>query len=251
MLFSIGEVARMSGVSVRMLRYYDEIDLLNPTDRSVSGYRQYEEADLLRLQRILSYRATGLSLAEIREALSGNAEVIPTLEEQQRLLEARIAQLQTQLIAVQRTRKAHIMGINLTPEEIFEVFGEQDPTEHAEEAQQRWGETDAYRQSHQRTSRYTKADWEAAKADAESAVLMFVAAMAAGLPADSEDAMAAAEAHRASITRWYYDCSYDMQTGLAAMYLADERFKQHYENYAVGLAQYVHDAIYANAMRAS
>ena len=82
MSFSIGEVARMSGVSIRMLRHYDEINLLTPTGRNVSGYRQYEEADLLRLQRILSYKATGLGLAEIRDALNAVTEVLPTLEEQ-------------------------------------------------------------------------------------------------------------------------------------------------------------------------
>lgn len=251
MSFSIGEVARMSGVSIRMLRHYDEINLLTPTGRNVSGYRQYEEADLLRLQRILSYKATGLGLAEIRDALNAVTEVLPTLEEQKRLLEARIEQLKTQLIAVERTRKAHIMGINLTPDEIFEVFGEQDPTEYAEEAQERWGETDAYRQSHQRTSQYSKADWEAAKADQQQAIDMFVAAMQAGLAPDSHEAMAAAEAHRQQISRWYYDCTYDIHTGLAAMYIADERFAAFYENIAAGLAQYVHDAIYANAVRQS
>lgn len=62
--------------------------------------------------------------------------------------------------------------------------------------------------------------------------------------------MDAAEAHRQQITRWFYDCGYEMHRGLADMYLADPRFTANYENVAPGLAQYVHDAIHANAERA-
>ncbi len=248
MSYSIGEVARMSGVSIRMLRHYDEIGLLTPRDRTVSGYRQYTEDDLLKLQRILSLKATGMALTDIGASINDDRDILPTLEEQERLIRAHIEQLQTQLVAVERTRKARIMGINLTPDEIFEVFGEDDPTQYAEEAQERWGETDAYKESSRRTKSYTKADWEAAQAEAAQAVALFVAAMNAGLPADSADAMAAAEAHRQNISRWYYPCSYDMQTGLASMYLADARFTEHYEKVQPGLAQYVHDAIYANAV---
>ena len=99
-----------------------------------------------------------------------------------------------------------------------------------------------------RGKNYTEEDFTLAKKQAEAAVMMFVDAMAAGLPADSPAAAEAAEAHRAAISDWYYDCSYDMQVGLAEMYLADSRFSQHYEDYKGGLAQYVHDAIIANAI---
>ena len=83
------------------------------------------------------------------------------------------------------------------------------------------------------------------------AVALFVAAMESGLAPSSDEAMAAAEAHRQHINRWFYPCSYDMHTGLASMYLADSRFTEHYEKYAVGLAQFVHDAIYATAVHNS
>ena len=74
--------------------------------------------------------------------------------------------------------------------------------------------------------------------------------MAAGLPADSAEAMDAAEEHRQHISRRFYDCGYDIHRGLAQMYVADERFTAHYEDVAPGLARYVHDAILANAARA-
>jgi DNA-binding transcriptional MerR regulator len=250
MEYTIGEVARMSGLSPRMLRHYDEIGLLAPAGRSISGYRQYDDTDLLRLQRILSFRATGMSLEDISKALDDpETDLIASLSEQAELIRQKIELLETQLVAVERTRKAKLMGVNLNPEEIFEVFGENDPTEYADEAKERWGETDAYKQSQARTSKYTKADWERAQTESAAIVEMFRAAMLAGLAAESDEAARAAEAHRQNITDWYYDCSYEIQAGLAEMYVADARFTEFYDKVEPGLAQYVSDAITANALK--
>ena len=78
-----------------------------------------------------------------------------------------------------------------------------------------------------------------------------LAAMNAGKPADGPKAMAGAESHRRQINDAFDECSYEMHVGLAAMYLADARFTATYEKIAPGLAQYLHDAIMANALRAS
>jgi hypothetical protein len=59
-----------------------------------------------------------------------------------------------------------------------------------------------------------------------------------------------AEEHRQQIGRWFYDCSYEIHRGLAGMYLADPRFRKNYDDAAAGLAQWIHDAILANADRA-
>lgn len=120
-----------------------------------------------------------------------------------------------------------------------------------QEAQERWGETDAYIESARRIKNYTDEDFTLAKKQAEAAVMMFIDAMNAGQSSDSTQAGEAAEAHRAAISDWYYECSYDMQVGLAEMYIADSRFTQHYDDYQPGLAQYVHDAIIANAITKS
>ena len=72
--------------------------------------------------------------------------------------------------------------------------------------------------------------------------------MNAGLPSDSVEAKAAAEVHRLLIDQWFYPLSHEMQCNLAEMYLADARFTEFYDSVAPGLAQYVHDAIFANAL---
>lgn len=122
---------------------------------------------------------------------------------------------------------------------------------YADEAKERWGDTDAYKESANRLKNYTTEDIELAKKAMSEATLEILEAMLAGLPADSPEALAGAEAHRASITDWWYECSYEMHTNLAAMYVADGRFAKTYNDMAPGLAQYVHDAIYANAVAKS
>ncbi len=141
------------------------------------------------------------------------------------------------------------MGINLTPEERFEVFGDHDPDEYAAEVEERWGDTEAYRESRRRTARYTRADWERIKAEGLAAIEQVVGAMNAGKPAGSAEAMVGAEAHRRQIDDAFYECSYETHVGLTEMYLADPRFTATYEKIAPGLAQYLHDAIKANAAR--
>ena len=115
--------------------------------------------------------------------------------------------------------------------------------EFENEVHERWGNTDAYRQSTSRTSKYSKEDFEAAKVDQEAATELFVYAFGNSLPIDSPKTQEAVRAHRDAITKWFYDCSVEMQKNLALMYIEDPRFKEYYEGRVRGLAQYVHDAI--------
>ncbi|CAN2164943.1 TipAS antibiotic-recognition domain containing protein [Candidatus Nanopelagicaceae bacterium] len=114
---------------------------------------------------------------------------------------------------------------------------------YEDEVGKRWGDTEAYRQSQAKTSKYSKDDFEAAKVDQEAATELFVYAFGNSLPIDSPNAQEAVRAHRDAITKWFYDCSVEMQKNLAVMYIEDPRFKEYYDGRVRGLAQYVHDAI--------
>ena len=122
---------------------------------------------------------------------------------------------------------------------------------YAAEAKERWGQTDAYKESQKRLAGYSKEDIAKAQLAMQDATNLVLAAMQAGLPAESAEAMAGAEAHRRSISDYWYDCSYEIHTGLATMYLADPRFTAHYEGQQAGLAKYIHDAIMANAIKSA
>ena len=141
------------------------------------------------------------------------------------------------------------MGISLTPEEKFELFGEGWSEDYEREAEERWGDTDAWAQSQQRTRGYTKEDWIRIMAEGEDVERRFAEALRSGVPADSGQAMDLAEEHRQQISRNFYDCPPQMHAGLGRMYVEDERFTATYEQVATGLAQYVSTAVQANAAR--
>jgi DNA-binding transcriptional MerR regulator len=242
--YAVGRVAAFAGVTVRTLHHYDEIGLLVPGDRSATGYRRYSEYDLARLQRILFYRELGFGLDEITKILDDpDADPLDHLRRQHGLLTERAERLIELIGTVEKTMEAHAMGIRLTPDEMFEVFGDDDPTEHAAEAEQRWGDTDAYRESARRTSAYSKDDWLRIRSEADAITRAFATAMQGGHPTHSGEALAAARAHRAHIAQTYYAITPEMHRGLAEMYVADDRFRRTYDDVAPGLAQYVHDAI--------
>jgi hypothetical protein len=114
--------------------------------------------------------------------------------------------------------------------------------EYAEEARQRWGDTEAYKQSQQRAASYTDEDWARIKSEADDITARFTALKESGAPADGPEAIALAEEHRAHISRWFYDCPKDVHRGLGDLYVADERFRR---NYPDGVAEFIHDAIHA------
>lgn len=159
---SAGEVARPSGVSVRALHHYDEIRLLHPGERTSAGYRSYDD-DVERLHRILGYRELGFGLDEIAALLDGDLDLVDHLKRRRELVLGRVERPRRLLDMIERTREAHAMGIKLNSSEMFEVLGDHDPTEYADEVRERWGGTEANRQSRERASRYTKADWQAMK----------------------------------------------------------------------------------------
>lgn len=249
---TVGEIAAISGVTVRTLHHYDEIGLLTASRRDTNGYRRYSADDVRRLQRILFYRELEFSLDEIAALLDEPVDEEEHLRRQSALLSTRIERLARIKKAVDQTLEARAMGVNLTPGEMLEVFGEDYAEQHeayAAEAADRWGDTDAWAQSRQRTTTYTKDDWVRVKEEMDLSHAEFAAALRAGEPADSERAMDAAEAARRQIHDRFYDCSHEMHVNLGDMYVADPRFMKTYEDIAPGLAVYVRDAILANGVR--
>jgi len=249
MAHTVGEVARLARVTVRTLHHYDQIGLLSPSSRTSAGYRRYSDADLERLQQILYYRELGFSLDEIATILDDpEADPVKHLRRQHELLTIRIKRLQEMVAAIEFAMEARTLGIQLTPEERFEVFGDFNPDEYTEEVEQRWGGTDAYRESMNRVKRYTKEDWLRHKQEYADWAERFVAAMESGAPADSPEVMELAEEHRQLICRWFYECTYEIHTGLADMYVNDPRFTAYFEKIKPGMAAYLREAIHANAI---
>lgn len=245
----VGQVAERYGITVRTLHHYDEIGLLVPSERTHAGYRLYTRADLLRLGAIVTYRRLGMALSEVQALLDGDADVVATLTRQKEAVLRNVDELHQLVGAIDRVLEAEMTNQPATDADLKEIFGDGFSEDYQQEAQERWGDTDAWKQSSARTKGYTKADWEEIKAESEAVNAAFVAALQSGEPATSAAAMDAAEAARLQIHTRFYDCSPTFHRDLGDMYVADPRFTKTYEDQATGLAQYVRDAIHANADR--
>lgn len=249
-MHTVGDIATIARVSVRTLHHYDEIGLLSPIQRSEAGYRLYSDDDLVRLQQILLYRNLGFSLDEITKIMvDPSFDRLEALVAQRELVLQRMVRDEALVALLDKSILATEEGITMATDEMFEVFGDFDPSQYDEEVVERWGDTDAYRESSRRAKRYGKADWERMKAEQDAVDVRMIAAYSSGAAPTDPAAMDAAEAARLLIDRWFYPLSREMHARLGDMYIADQRFTKHYETKCAGLAQWWRDAIAANASR--
>ena len=247
--WTVGQVAAEVGVSIRTLHHYDEIGLVVPGDRSLAGYRLYTAADLSRLQHVVVYRRLGFGLEEIAELLQQDADVVAHLRRQRASVTDRIGQLKELTRLIDAALEDEMSGNQVSSAELRQIFGDGFDDDYAVEAQQRWGDTDAWAESARRTQGYSVEQWQQVKDEQDDLNARFVAAMREGRAPDSATGTELAEEARQQICRWFYDCPREMHAAIAQMYVTDPRFTKTYEDIAPGLAQYVHDAVVANAAR--
>jgi DNA-binding transcriptional MerR regulator len=248
--WTVGETARIAKVSVRTLHHYDELGILTPSARTPAGYRLYEATDLERLHRVMVFRELGFSLEEIGQIVTDPGfDQTEALRAQRTLLAEKARRTQTMLKAIDAALAARDGGTEMSDQERKDMFGELfdgfDPAEYEEEAQQRWGETDAYKQSAARTKRYTKADWVQIRTEGDANTAEFVRLLDAGAAADSPEALAAAAEKHAQLERWFYDAPLPMFASLSDMWVNDPRFKKNIDKPREGLAEYERAAVKA------
>ena len=252
MTYSVSDVARVTGITVRALHHYDDIGVLHPSGRSLSGYRIYEDADLERLQEILFFRELGFGLDEIRRSLTDpGLDRRETLLRQRSLMVDQVNRFRQMVSAIDSALDSIDEGVTLDKEEMFEVFGEFNPSEHEEEARERWGETDLYQESQRRTKAYGKDQWKEATSEGQTIAGELAALLLSGVGPGSVEAMDLAERHRQHISTWFYPCSLEVHVGLGEMYVADPRFTKYWDDFAPDLAPFVRDAFAANACRST
>jgi MerR family transcriptional regulator, thiopeptide resistance regulator len=244
--YQVKEVAALSGVSVRALHHYDELGLLVPKQRTGAGYRLYDDEDLLQLQQILLGRELGLSLEEIRRSLTE-----PSFDRRRSLVARRAELLERakQTAAMLRAVElalAALEGTSMVTSEIFEGF---EPSRYEAEAEQRWGDTEAFRESTRRTRRYTPEDWQRLFTEQKATYAALHAALVAGAAPSAPEVLAAVERHRLDIERWFYPCDHEMHLKLASLYEQDPRFAANIDKHGAGLASFLVAAIRENAAK--
>ena len=238
MKWHIKEFARLSGVSVRTLHYYDEIGLLKPSFVDAqNGYRFYDEVSLGRMQEILFYRELDFPLKSIGEILaSPHYDKQTALAKQKRLLTLKKERLERLIAALEGAEKGE-MKMNVFDNNEYETARRQ----YEAEAKERWGDTAVYREYEQRGGSST---------DATTGLMAifgdFAACKAAGEPADSAAARALVGKLQDYITAHFYTCTDAILAGLGQMYVGDERFRQNIDRYGAGTAEFAAKAIAAH-----
>lgn len=243
MAYTIKQVSEASGATIRALQHYDRIGLLRPASRSSSGYRLYQDEDLLKLQQLLLLKSMGFGLKDIACMLSDAAtDREAALRRHRGMLIGKLGQMNRLIGLVDRSLEAIREGRKEMMKELFEGF---DHEGHKQEAKRLYGE--AFEESERRASKYDRKQWEQFKAEQKQLMEDILSARAKG-PEDSMvlDLMGR---HRATITKWFYDCTLDIFDGLADLYVQDARFTKTYEDIAPGLAGFMSASMKAYVKR--
>ena len=245
MSYSVSQLAKLSGVSVRTLHFYDEIGLLPPASVKENGYRVYEEAQLLRLQQILIYREMGMSLAEIQRVMEGDDfDVLVALESHRQVLRDQVRDKQALLDTVESTID-HLRGkVVMNQKAMFKGFDPKKQEEYERELIAKGGEDTAelIAESKRRMATWSQNDFDDVKQETDAIHNAFVELLRAGKSPEDAEVMSAVRRHYLMIHR-FYTPTREIYLGLAQMYLDHPDFRKLYDSYDPGLAAYLAAAI--------
>jgi len=244
MEWSVQQLARLAGTTSRTLRHYDAVGLLKPSRTGGNGYRYYNHAALLRLQRILLLRELGLGLPAIADALAHEQQAERALAGHLRWLVQEQDRLARQIASVRRTLEAVKTGEDIMAEAMFDGF---DHTRHRAEVEERWGK-EAYARADAWWRGMGGTDQDAWKRAAEQLSADWQAAAESGAAPDSPAAQEVAARHVSWLAAIPGTPAADGGDGLKAyvlglgeLYVADPRFAANYGG-AAGAA-FVRDAL--------
>ncbi|WEK13303.1 MAG: MerR family transcriptional regulator [Candidatus Microbacterium phytovorans] len=243
--WSIQQIAKLAGTTSRTLRHYGELGLLLPSSTGANGYRYYDEAALVRLQRILLLRELGLGLPQIGEILARPTSQESALEGHLAWLREEQDRLTRQIASVESTIHAMRGGERLMAEKMFDGF---DHTHYRDEVEERWG-ADAYAAGDAWWRGMDSAEKRSWQERTSALAQAWADAASRGIDPAGDDAQALAERHVAWLTGIpgtpAADPGGDVKayvTGLADMYVADPRFAKNYGGEPG--AEFVRDALH-------
>ena len=236
MKMQITEFAKLTGVSVRTLHYYDEIGLLKPAEVDEwTGYRFYDEKNLEKMQQIMFYRELDFSLKSIIGILSSpDFDKQKALDEQKKLLILKKERLEKLIFAIDCAKKGEI---------IMNAFDNTEFENYKNEAKERWGNTDAYKEYSQKSKGYSEEKFNALGEGMEKVLEEFAICMNSGATFDSEEVQKLVKKLQNYITENFYTCTNEILASLGQMYVADERFNNNIDKHSVGTTEFVSKAI--------
>lgn len=235
----INEVAKLTGVTVRTLHYYDEIGLLHPSEITEAGYRLYDKESLETLQQILFFKEINFSLTDIKKIMSS-----PSYDKKEALYNHR------EILIKQRNRLNELIDLvektlkgenDMSFKQFDNTEIEEAQLKYAKEVKERWGDTDAYAESKRKTSTYDKDKWKYVNDQGASILKEF--SEKKHLAPDSDEVQSLVKKWQDHITDSFYKCTNEILAGLGQMYIGDERFTQNIDKNGEGTAEFMAKAI--------
>ena len=235
----ISEVAKLTGITVRTLHYYDEIGLLKPSEITEAGYRLYSREDLEILQQILFFRELDFPLSQIKEIMNNpNYDKEEALKKQKELLIQQRQRIEG-LIKLIEKRIEGDNNMSLKEFDMNEI--EENKKKYAKEVKERWGTSKAYEESEKKTSSYNKEKW--GDINQETSEIFKGFAELRNSDPGSEEVQELVRRWQKYITDNFYTCTNEILSGLGLMYVEDERFKENLDKNGEGTAKLMAEAI--------
>ncbi|WP_404408109.1 MerR family transcriptional regulator [Jeotgalibacillus malaysiensis] len=246
MEYTVQQLAKLSGVSGRTLRYYDEIDLLKPSRISSSGYRIYSQKEVDLLQQILFYRELEVSLDEIRRIIyHPDFDLIAALQQHVEKLQKKHVRLEQIISTVQKTIESKKGGTPMADQEKFEGFKKQmideNEKKYGKEVRVQYGDQ-VVDDSNAKMMGLSEDDFERMNEVEKAFLAELKKGFETGDPA-SPEAQKAVTLHREWLNFTWPKYSKEAHAGLGDMYVSDERFTAYYDQYVEGGTKFLRDAI--------
>lgn len=242
MKYTVQQLATLAGITVRTLHHYDAIGLLPPAQVKPNGYRYYGEAELLKLQQIMFFRELEFSLEDIKKILNNpRFDMSTALLDHRKLIELKRKRMTDLLRTIDKTLHKINNTKTMEDKELYDGFSSQEEADAmAKEAKERWGNTEAYKQSQERYGKLTKEEKLRIKEAGEELLKKIVTHMNKG--AASPEVQKLIAEHYAGL-RTFYEPSIELYRGLADMYVSDPRFAAYFEKYHKDLPGFMKEAM--------
>ena len=248
MKYTIKKLAEMAGITTRTLRYYDDIDLLKPSEVNENNYRIYDEKNVNKLQQILFYRSLNFPLQEIKKIMDDpNFSRIDALKQQQRLLLQEQEKINTLLTNIDLTIKDYQGEIEMTDTEKFKAFKKtkisENEAKYGMEIRQKYG-SKTIEQSNQKFSKLSEVEFQQMQS-VEKTLIDDLVALKQHPDLDSQLAQKIYQEHKQWLEYTWPSYTKEAHRGLVDMYISDARFGDYYDKKAnMPVVQLLHDVIY-------
>jgi DNA-binding transcriptional MerR regulator len=239
-MYTVKRLAKLAGVSVRSLHYYDQIGLLKPSELGGNGYRYYEVEAVLKLQQILFYRELDMSLKEIKAVMgSPDFHLLTALQSHKEALQGRMERLKRLILTVDNTIEYLKGNESMNSKGLFEGFSEEEQEKYALEAEQRY-DPETVRASNRKWKEYLPAEKERIMTEGKAIYADLAASMPKG--AGSAEAQAVI-AHWHRHMQYFWSPNDEQLLGLADGYNDDPRFRANFDRLDPKLTGFMRDAV--------